>query len=253
VGSRATPFFADLDGDGDRDALIGNSLGNMLYFRNTGSSSVPAFAPPTTNAFGLADVGLQAAPVLVDIEGDGDLDAVVGEFYGSILLFRNTGTKTAPAFAAPVANPLGLFGVNEWAMPAFADLDGDGDLDAAPGGYLGRIFYLENRVFDAAACTDGLDNDGDGTIDLGGDPGCANSSDPSELGTTQCDNGIDDDGDGKIDWRASGGDPDCVSLTDNTEAPPAPPSCGIGPELLLLAPLLAAGRARRQRLRRPAG
>jgi hypothetical protein len=240
VGNRATPFFADLDGDGDLDALVGNSLGNTLFFRNTGTANAPAFAAPSSNPFGLADVGVQAAPVLVDLEGDGDLDAVVGEAYGSLSLFRNTGTASAPAFAPPVVNPLGLFDLIQFAMPAFADLDGDGDLDAAPGGYLGRIFYLENRALDAAACTDGLDNDGDGAIDLGGDPGCANASDPNELGSVQCDNGLDDDGDGRIDWRAGGsGDANCSSLGDNREAADPPPACGLGPELLLLTPLLA--------------
>ena len=50
--------------------------------------SDPTFVIPTTNPFGLADVGYDAAPTLVDIDGDGDLDAFVGNNYGNTLLFR---------------------------------------------------------------------------------------------------------------------------------------------------------------------
>jgi large repetitive protein len=249
VGFRAAPDFVDLDGDGDRDALIGNSLGNTLFFRNTGSSTAPAFAAPSTNPFGLADVGAQAAPSFADLDGDGDRDAFIGELSGATFFFRNTGTASAPAFAAPQSNPFGLLGVRIWATPTFADIDGDGDLDAAIGGYLGRVFFFENLELDRDACRDGLDNDGDGRIDYPDDPGCASAADTSELSTLQCDNGKDDDGDGKIDWRGDGsGDPECTSLTSNREAPAPPqPGCGIGPELLLLTPLLTALRRRRRR------
>jgi len=257
VGFRAAPAFVDLDDDGDLDAVIGNSVGNALFFRNTGTAAAPAFAAPATNPFGLAVVGLQAAPAFADLDGDGDLDVFIGDLSGSTSFFENTGTASAPAFAPPVANAYGLLNVASWTgqtftMPAFADLDGDGDLDASIGGYLGRIFYFENRELDADACTDGVDNDGDGRIDYSADAGCASVSDTSELSTRQCDNGVDDDGDTRIDWRSDGGgDPECVSLNDNAEAPsPPPPACGIGPELLLLAPLLSAGYGRKSRSKR---
>jgi hypothetical protein len=54
--------------------------------------------------------------------------------------------------------------------------------------------------------------------------------------STECTDGIDNDGDGTVDYPA---DPDCISPTDNTEAPP-PSGCGIGPELALLIPALLA-------------
>ena len=92
-----------------------------------------------------------------------------------------------------------------------------------------------------------LPRDFDGRIDSPSDPGCANAADPNERSTKQCDVGLDDDGDGLIDWRGDGtGAPHCVSLGDNNESPPPSPSwgCGIGLELLLLGPLLAAARRR---------
>ena len=34
VGSNSTPTFADVDGDGDLDAFIGEKYGNIFYFQN---------------------------------------------------------------------------------------------------------------------------------------------------------------------------------------------------------------------------
>ena len=85
-------------------------------------------------------------------------------------------------------------------------------------------------------CEDGVDNDGDGLTDLaGGDPGCASQSDFAEVARElPCDNGLDDDGDGRIDLR----DPGCSGALDPSETGEANPSCGLGPELALVLPLL---------------
>ena len=74
VGFYANPSFADLDRDGDLDAFIGDNLGNTKYFENTGSLVSPAFSALSNNPFGLADVGIKAAPSFADLDGDGDLD-----------------------------------------------------------------------------------------------------------------------------------------------------------------------------------
>ena len=144
LGPYASPDFADLDGDGDLDAFVGEGYGNTLLFENTGTPNAPAFAAPATNQFGLADVGFNAAPSFADLEGDGDLDAFVGAADGNTLLFENTGSANAPAFAAPVTNPFGLVDVGEQAQPAFADLDGDGDLDAFVGTSEGTTLFFAN-------------------------------------------------------------------------------------------------------------
>ena len=47
VGTYATPTFADLDGDGDHDALIGNAKGNLSYFSNNGNRTSPSFIQKT--------------------------------------------------------------------------------------------------------------------------------------------------------------------------------------------------------------
>jgi hypothetical protein len=143
VGRESSPTFADIDGDGDLDAFVGEFLGNTVFFENTGTASAPAFAPPVTNPFGLADVGSLASPAFADLDGDGDLDAFVGAFTGDTLFFENTGTASAPAFAPPVTNPFGLADVGRNASPAFADIDGDGDLDAFVSERYGNTIFFE--------------------------------------------------------------------------------------------------------------
>jgi hypothetical protein len=144
VGLRASPRVADIDGDGDLDAFIGNDAGNTQVYLNTGSASSPAFAAFSTNPWGLTDVGFHASPSLADIDGDGDLDALIGERLGNSLVYLNTGSASSPAFAAPSTSPYGLTDVGGSASPSFADIDGDGDLDAFIGDRYGNTQVFLN-------------------------------------------------------------------------------------------------------------
>ncbi|MEG4070956.1 FG-GAP-like repeat-containing protein, partial [Microcoleus sp. Pol11C2] len=144
VGTYASPTLVDIDGDGDLDAFVGSGDGNTFYYRNTGTASAPVFAAPQTIPFNLTDVGNYASPTLVDIDGDGDLDAFVGELDGNTRYYRNTGTASAPAFAAPQINPFNLTDVGYTASPTFVDIDGDGDLDAFVGSNDGNTYYYRN-------------------------------------------------------------------------------------------------------------
>ena len=144
VGSFAHPTFVDIDGDSDLDAFVGNWDGDTLFFQNTGTASNPVFAAPSTNPFGLSNVDVHASPTFVDIDGDGDLDAFVGDLYGNTMFFSNTGTTSSPAFAVPVINPFGLTDVGFSADPTFVDIDNDGDLDAFLGESSGDTLFFQN-------------------------------------------------------------------------------------------------------------
>ncbi len=145
VGFYASPSFADLDGDGDLDVFVGDVDGNTKYFENTGTPIAPAFDTVSTNPFSLADVGDWSSPSFADLDGDGDLDAFIGELgTGHTKYFANTGTAIAPAFAAATDNPFSLTSVAYNSTPSFADLDGDGDLDAIIGKGNGDIHYFAN-------------------------------------------------------------------------------------------------------------
>jgi len=121
---------ADFDDDGDVDLLVGGYYGDFVYYENTGTSANPAFGAPTSNPFGLSSVYQYAFITSTDLDNDGDIDILVGEYYGNLVYFENTGTATNPAFAAAAANPFGLnTGSSLLDMPSFVDLDNDGDYD----------------------------------------------------------------------------------------------------------------------------
>ena len=143
------PSFADLDGDGDLDAFVGNINGNIKYFENTGDSSNPNFSEVTdsNNPFDGMDVIGSAAPTFVDLDSDGDLDASVGNINGNLFYFHNTGDSSNPNFNKVTdINKQPFYGVDVAgnSTPAFADLDADGDLDAFVGNIYGNIFYYRN-------------------------------------------------------------------------------------------------------------
>ncbi len=137
VGEQSAPVFVDLDGDGDLDLVSGSYSGSFLTWRNTGTTSVAVFTPATgaANPLNGLDVGYGSTPTFVDLDGDGDLDLVSGEAYGTILAWRNTGTAASPVFAALTgeSNPFNGLSSGEASKPAFVNLDGDGDLDLVSG------------------------------------------------------------------------------------------------------------------------
>jgi len=95
--------FGDLDGDGDEDMMIGDFDGVMHYFTNTAGAGATAnfvlTQPNYQDGVGsVIDVGLSAAPSFIDIDGDLDLDLVVGEANGNLNYYENTGSVVAPSF-----------------------------------------------------------------------------------------------------------------------------------------------------------
>lgn len=140
------PSFADIDGDGDLDALVGDGYNDTLLFENTGSRTLPAFGPQQPNPFGLerAPTYSWVRPDFADTDGDGDLDAFLGDGYGNLWFAENTGNATAPAFTALSLNPFGLESTHENSAPHLVDLDEDGDLDLFSGDYYGDAVHFEN-------------------------------------------------------------------------------------------------------------
>ncbi len=153
VGSYSVPTFADIDGDGDLDAFIGEYFGSVKYYENQGSSSAPSFVEITDSANPLDGVRYSSVPTFADIDGDGDLDAFIGEDDGTINYYENQGSGSAPSFVETTgpANPLDGVDVGSYSVPTFADIDGDGDLDAFIGENYGTIKYYENQGSSSAS------------------------------------------------------------------------------------------------------
>uniref|UniRef100_UPI0034DE1A6A FG-GAP-like repeat-containing protein n=1 Tax=Candidatus Thiodubiliella endoseptemdiera TaxID=2738886 RepID=UPI0034DE1A6A len=149
VGLYSKPTLADIDGDGDLDLVVGESNGTLKYYQNTGTTSNPAYEAKTgdDNPFNGIDAGYSSSPILVDIDGDGDLDLVVGEFHGTLKYYQNTGTTSNPAYEVKTgdSNPFNGIDVVYYSTPVLADIDGDGDLDLVVGGQSGKLKYYYNQ------------------------------------------------------------------------------------------------------------
>ncbi|MBE7174333.1 MAG: T9SS type A sorting domain-containing protein [Williamsia sp.] len=144
----AVPTFVDIDGDGDKDAFIGEYYGTVLYYKNTGTATAPVFTAQTgaANPLNSVSVDVFASPSFVDIDGDGDQDAFIGDFYGTLSYYKNTGTSAAPVFAlqTDAANPFNGLPIGYTPVTSFVDIDADGDKDAFIGDGLGTISYYKN-------------------------------------------------------------------------------------------------------------
>lgn len=136
--------FVDIDDDGDLDAFVGSTYGNFLYHENIGNASLPDFANGVTNPFGIGGLTEFAFPELTDIDNDGDYDLFMGAYEGVFQYFENTGTASAPAFAAPIENPFNLTSMYQLALPSFVDIDDDGDMDLFAGSYSPNLSFYRN-------------------------------------------------------------------------------------------------------------
>ena len=99
----------------------------------------------TNSPFDGIDIGWTRMPSFGDVDGDGDLDLVVGETY-FLNYYENVGSAASPSYEARTgtANPFDGINVGEESAPAFVDLDGDGDLDLVVGNADGTLFFFAN-------------------------------------------------------------------------------------------------------------
>lgn len=156
VGQSSTPFIRDMDGDGLSDVLMGEKLGNVNYFRNTGIVGQPKFATtPTVDKLGAVDARLPgetlgySAPAVINTP-DGLL-LVTGAEGGHLEAYTGLALNNQPF--AQVSATWGNVDEGNRSHPAFADLDGDGLLEMAVGNYRGGIALFKTQLKDCTVTT----------------------------------------------------------------------------------------------------
>lgn len=142
LSQASAPCLADIDNDGDLDLLAGNSSGRVTYYRNNGSAASFNFQFITNN-YASVNVGNDASPTLGDLDGDNDLDMLVGNRLGQIAFFRNTGSVSSPSFTFVTSNYAGINAFQN-SVPVIVDLNSDTDPDLILGNIKGGLYYYEN-------------------------------------------------------------------------------------------------------------
>jgi hypothetical protein len=155
----------DWDGDGLTDIIYGEQYGCLFVLPNRGTKNNPEFphAQMILDAEGNPiDVGLHASPFVVDWDGDGVTDLLVGCYENHVIWYRNEGTnkqrklvykKYVQADGKDLVLPVkpvtgrseAIFDEDYYPVLEWADWNGDGKRDLLAGGYItGRIFFFEN-------------------------------------------------------------------------------------------------------------
>lgn len=139
---------------------------SIWLYKNIGTREVPQYSFVTSNFLQdrMIDLGSGAYPSIGDVNGDGLLDLVVGNwgvydssnyigsflhsYYSSSLsLFLNIGTLQEPKYQQVDTNFGNLHAIpRKGYSPALGDLDSDGDLDMLVGDETGRITLLTNTA-----------------------------------------------------------------------------------------------------------
>lgn len=201
LGSHISPVFADFDRDGKPDLFVADEESyygykysdNIInYYRNAGEGAYIE-KDEFENPFDGVYVKQDAAPVFIDVDGDTDLDAVIGNKYqegyydeNGEWLTRNSYLtyyrRSEDAFSriAGTTNPFDTLDLYGNFVPRFIDVDADGDKDLISGNGYGEIvtflndngIYREQEVastpfaeitsyYDTSATLEDIDNDGD--------------------------------------------------------------------------------------------
>lgn len=169
LGYFSEPVFMDEDADGLMDILVasggyyeGQAKINMFLslYRNTGTKKNPEFTLVDSDYIGFSEYNTSSNnPSLAvgDLDGDGDMDLLIGDQEGSLYYYSNTAGADQPMqFGNPRVNYMDI-NIDKRGRPAIEDINGDGLADIIIGErnlngntqdpdnpYFGSVAYYQN-------------------------------------------------------------------------------------------------------------
>ncbi len=144
VGAFSSPAVADIDLDGKPEIIVGtggfsSESGRVIVFRNAGTVDKPVWQRVDMP---IIDVGDDATPALIDVNGDNKPDLIVGNSVGALMLYRNTTSQGKISFSR---EPDFFKGINigMYGMPA-ATMNNN-RITIIAGNSMGKLYLLEKQ------------------------------------------------------------------------------------------------------------
>ena len=138
-----SPTFGDLNGDNNKDLIVGDNEGKLHLFINTGNGNFQLSAPNYQNI----DVGQFAQPQLIDVNRDGLTDLIIGEQDGTINFLPNSGSINNAIFDTIITNWGGIDVDQSFISTGFSNptlYDSNGVYQLFVGSFSGSIYQFTN-------------------------------------------------------------------------------------------------------------
>ena len=135
----------DYDADGDLDILSGSYTGELYLFERNQDETFSQGTPILDENGDLIEVAMSVTPEAVDMDGDGDLDLVVGTRMAGVFVIENLGSRAVPRWSAEKSQLQTVTGREIKGSNAHhADWDGDGVRDLIVGSEYGQVLWYRN-------------------------------------------------------------------------------------------------------------
>jgi len=138
TGDNLTPEMCDIDHNGLLDLLIGEYLGHIKHYEQASENS---YSFGATNNFNSINVGVYSTPETCDIDNDGLLDLLIGEYNGNINHYEQVSENSYTFDLA--TNYFCSIDVGKFSTPEICDIDHDGLLDLLIGKLNSKIIHYE--------------------------------------------------------------------------------------------------------------